>query len=410
VYSAAAEVRPDPMNSPLVKQSYAARLREVWCFQQSQFDQLAILGMQLVSWLIEKKPKRVALIESPLGNTVPVQFLEALAKRRGLLVEIVQWNAPRNDRPRRGRTVEDAAAVCATETGETGDFDLVVLTDESLTGTRFLKLFEALIGPVGKDRLLPIAMFFPDSRRSDLAQHPSRARLVKALEAQAEHIGYTNCHATFSGQRRFRIDGGALAYWPSPVIWSDSGLIAGKRKVNLAFMLIDHFQDIIADLAERNSVYRPYLESAWAVNDRGQMFAFAPGLTQRFFESAARDLPLAEFRDQLWARAKERFPDDYTGNLEAMSRTGVEERYDWLRNAFLARVRKTKKKRPCRQRCTASQHVVRRSGALLLRPRPAATLMRPCTRSPSNETIRSVNGWLIQKMLSRVGERDRLNP
>ncbi len=394
------------MNSPLVKQSYAARLREVWCFQQSQFDQLAILGMQLVSWLIEKKPKRVALIESPLGNTVPVQFLEALAKRRGLLVEIVQWNAPRNDRPRRGRTVEDAAAVCATETG---DFDLVVLTDESLTGTRFLKLFEALIGPVGKDRLLPIAMFFPDSRRSDLAQHPSRARLVKALEAQAEHIGYTNCHATFSGQRRFRIDGGALAYWPSPVIWSDSGLIAGKRKVNLAFMLIDHFQDIIVDLAERNSVYRPYLESAWAVNDRGQMFAFAPGLTQRFFESAARDLPLAEFRDQLWARAKERFPDDYTGNLEAMSRTGVEERYDWLRNAFLEEATRRIGEQRAGTLYNAADTVFSFSSSERA-PQAGRDLDATLYTIPFNETIRSINGWLIQKMLSRVGELDRLNP
>jgi hypothetical protein len=152
----------------------------------SQFDGLAVLGMDLVAWLVKCGLKRVALIESPIGNTVPVQFIAALARKRGLSVEIVQWNAPRNDRANRGRTVEESAAICGAETQ---GFDLVVLIDECLTGTRFLKLFQALIGPVGKDRLLPIAMLFPDSRRGDLTKHPKRASLIKKVEAQGQHIG-----------------------------------------------------------------------------------------------------------------------------------------------------------------------------------------------------------------------------
>jgi hypothetical protein len=76
---------------------------------QGLFKAVAVrmLGVKIVQWLIERKRTRIALIESPLGNTVPAQFLEALAKRRGLSAEIVQWNAPRNDRWRLGRTVED---------------------------------------------------------------------------------------------------------------------------------------------------------------------------------------------------------------------------------------------------------------------------------------------------------------
>lgn len=78
----------------------------------SQFDALAALGMGLVAWLTEQGVRRVALIESPLGNTVPVHFIAALARKRGLSAEIVQWNAPRNDRATRGRTVEESAAIC----------------------------------------------------------------------------------------------------------------------------------------------------------------------------------------------------------------------------------------------------------------------------------------------------------
>jgi hypothetical protein len=52
----------------------------------SQFDGLAVLGMDLVAWLVRCGLKRVALIESPIGNTVPVQFIAALARKRGLSV------------------------------------------------------------------------------------------------------------------------------------------------------------------------------------------------------------------------------------------------------------------------------------------------------------------------------------
>lgn len=209
-----------------------------------------------------------------------------------------------------------------------------MLVDECLTGTRFLKLFQALVGPVGKDRLLPIAMLFPDSRRGDLTEHPQRARLIKAVEAQGEHLGYPNCHVRFSGQRRFQFNGDWV-FWESPVIWGDSDLIAGKRKVNLIFMLIDHYSKIIADLAQNDSVFLPHLTRAWSLDERGRAFVFAPGLVQSTFENFCRDLPLDAFRKGLWARAKERFSEDYNGEIEAMSPTGVWERYDWLRSAFI---------------------------------------------------------------------------
>jgi hypothetical protein len=41
----------------------------------SQFDVLAHLGIDLVNWLAKRNPASIALIESPIGNTVPVQFV-----------------------------------------------------------------------------------------------------------------------------------------------------------------------------------------------------------------------------------------------------------------------------------------------------------------------------------------------
>jgi hypothetical protein len=369
----------------------------------SQFDALVGLGMELVEWLIERRSKRVALIESPIGNTVPVQFFAALAQTKGLTVEIVQWNAPRNDRARRGRTVEEAAKICGEATT---NFDLVVLVDESLTGTRFLKLFQALLGSIGRDRLLPIAMLFPDSTRGDLSQHPRRARLIRAVEAQGLHLGYPNCHQTFVGQRNFQFNGD-WCRWPSPVIWGDSDLIAGKRKINLIFMLIDHYRNIIADLARSESVFRPHLVQAWSLNDRGQAFEFQPGLMQSTFDNINRDLPLDTFRDELWRLGQNRFPEDYDGAIEFMSSAGVQERFDWLRKVFIQQA----VSRIGEQRASFLYYAVDTvfsSSFYEHKPQVGRDLDATAYTISFNKTIRSLNGWLIERLLRRVEERERL--
>lgn len=64
-----------------------------------------------------------------------------------------------------------------------------VLMDECLSGARLNKLFEALVGPVGKQPLLPIAMFFLVSQRPDLDGRLERRRLIKTVEEQGRLIG-----------------------------------------------------------------------------------------------------------------------------------------------------------------------------------------------------------------------------
>jgi hypothetical protein len=86
---------PNYVYPPAVARALEVGAQGLYEVGVSQFDALAGLGTELVAWLTKRRPKRVALIESPLGNTVPVQFIAALAQGRGLSVEIIQWNAPR---------------------------------------------------------------------------------------------------------------------------------------------------------------------------------------------------------------------------------------------------------------------------------------------------------------------------
>jgi hypothetical protein len=319
---------PNARFSPGITQAMEDAADGLLEFGQSQFDTLARVVRDIASWIAAQEPRAVALIESPIGNTLPVQLLSDLLLERKVSHEIVLWNAPRNDRPNKGRTVKQSGKDCAASTR---DFDYVVLVDEVQTGTRFIKLFEALADEVGRDRFFPFAMLFEDTSKPK----PDLTRLNKRLDAQASLIGYPLLRCGFPLLRLFRLDGGNFCKWQSPVVWGDSDLIAGKRKVNLVFMLLDHDIDILEDLGAAESVYRPYLEIAWKQNTLGHAFQFAPGLVQSTFANILKDLPIKEFRQKLHRQARQRFPEDYLGDINLLAKYDVEARSAWLRDAFV---------------------------------------------------------------------------
>lgn len=317
---------------PEVKCAMQAGADGLFKFGQPQFEELANVARDLADWIVRRKTPSVALIESPTGNTVPVQVISDLLRQRGVEASTILWNAPRNDRPSRGRTVTDSARDCASDAK---NFELVILIDDALSGTRLLKLFDALAPEIGPKRLLPIAMFFRDASRPDLDNHPNRKRLLHRLREQQENIGYEKLWRDFPVLPLFKLDWGPPCRWQCPVIWGDSDMIAGKRKVNFIFAMLCHCFDILQDLATPNSVFRPYLEKAWSQNTVGKGFAFSAELLETAFRNIAADLRLPEFREVLRKKAEIRFPDDYTGNIELLEKDGAEQRWRWLAETFL---------------------------------------------------------------------------
>ena len=303
---------------------------------QAQFVTLAREARAIADWLTAREAKSVALVELPIGNSLPVQLLSELLERRGMIVSTVLWNAPRNDRPSRGRTVEQAADDCAAATA---GHDYVVLVDEVLSGSRFLKLSGALGEKVDASRFIPVAMVFSDSFRPALTAHANRTRLKAKLEEQTSKNGYPRPWVEFPVHRLFKIDDGNFVRWPTPAIWGDCEIAAGKRKVNLIFNLLEHFFRLLEDLAAGQSTFRPYLELAWRQNTAGQGFAFVPGAMQSLFVEVVAKLPLDECRNLLREEAKRRFPADYTGGIEVLDRPEAARRFEWIRTHSFRRPR-----------------------------------------------------------------------
>jgi len=295
-----------------------------------QFEKLRLVSSELVDWLSKQASPRAVLVESPLGNCVPVAVLHSLASRAGLTTSVVTWNAPRNDRGGVGRTISDSTASLS---GDVNPGDLIIFADDVITGTRFVKTFDALSRKF-PGRVLPIAMAFKDPMKSATSQDQLkrvRARVSKA----GELLGWTHTFVEFPMLTAFRINAGAPVYWESPIIWGETDLVAGKRKVNLIFNLIDHLFDTLKDLAKPTSKLAKYLFKAWSQSTTGESYAFASGIREELFSKLVSELGANEVRLTLAARGREAYPADFTGAVDSMDEGEVKQRWDWLRETFL---------------------------------------------------------------------------
>ena len=102
-----------------------------------------------------------------------------MAQHAGLKTSVIVWNSPRNDRPADGQTVLDSAKAVASGVNKKA---IVVFIDDAITGTRFVKTYDAL-QKVLRGRILPIAMVFNDltpSRASSTQLERVKARTSKA--------------------------------------------------------------------------------------------------------------------------------------------------------------------------------------------------------------------------------------
>jgi len=359
----------------------------------SQFDALSRLARDIVAWLVERKAKSVALIESPIGNTLPVQHLCDLAQERGLPVSTIQWNAPRNDRSSQGRTIKDAADACISDAAA---FDYVVLIDESHTGSRLIKFYDALLPRIGKHRFLPVAMLFGGPSKKN---GQPRQRLINRLDAQGRRIGFAQLAREFPTLRIFKMDAGPSCKWESTVIWNGSDIIAGKRKVNLIFTILDHCMDILNDLASDPSEYRPFLELAWSQNTSGEAYAFSPRLIQDLFKGIVTELPLTKLRRRLWKLAKERFPNDYVGDIDAVDEADPKERWTWLRTTFLEEAGKCIEAHNAGTAWNAIDTVFAASFPEK-KPQPRKDVDAASYSLPFNETVRAFNLRLRQQLMA----------
>lgn len=365
---------------------------------KSQFTVLRQVASELVSWIAKEGLHPFSIIESPLGNCLPVQVVCDLAEKEGIVGSAIEWNAPRNDRPARGQTINEAAYICAAATK---DSKLVVLLDDAITGTRFGKLFRALVKAIGKDRFLPVVMRFKDPSRDEFAQSVNWERLEKRVREQSGLLKYPNPIVEFPKVETLRIYESQLPLVETPTVWGGSDLIAGRRKLNLIFTLIEHCLSILEDLGAENSKFRPYLNRAWNRDRAGQAFVFPSDVVRSVFQGITNDLKIVQLHEALWAKAKTDFHDDYRGQPFAPTEENATKRWEWLQKAFLDEART----RLDEQRAVLAWKAIDDAFAMTVfehRPRPGRDHDAAAYTFRFNPTIAALNERLREKILAPI--------
>ena len=184
-------------------------------------------------------------------------------------------------------------------------------------------------------------------------------------------------------------------------MWGDSDLIAGKRKVNLIFTLLDHCFGILDDLGADESDFRTYLERAWRQDTTGATYLHSPGLMKSVFRNIIDDLPLKALQSDLWAKAKDRFPEDYRGQPFTMYEEGTIERWSWFREAFVAAAGQ----RLGEQRAVVAWRAIDDTFAASFsdrKPRPSRDHDATPYTFPFNSTITALNCRLRELILASV--------
>lgn len=317
---------------PLVKRVLKDGAEGLFKLGRPQFVRLAKLACELTGWLITRGHKTVTLVEAPLGNTVPVAVMREVAHLRGMNARIVEWGCPRNDRPSKGMTVRDSAKALAT-LPDVSDAEIVLFVDDALTGSRFRKMAGELRRMVGNDRVAVVAVRF--RFHSGTGAKPFNVRDMGTVESWAEVMSLPQGVVDFPALPTFNIDKHGSVYLASAMAWGDVDLVAGKRKTNLVFHLVERFEAIALRLAEPDGECRRFLErELWSRDVRGREFVCTPGLINQVFSRIFEEAPVADLFQKVRASARAAFPDDYLGRRFEFNEAQVRRRSDWLRTCI----------------------------------------------------------------------------
>lgn len=299
---------------------------------RAQFFELARIACSLVDWCVQRGFRNVTAVESPLGNTLPVQVLVEIARQRGLAIRAVEWGCPRNQAAVVGLTVKDSAKAFANNPLIL-QADCVLLLDDVLTGSRLLNMARALRRAVGSARFAAVAMRFRFGNGTGLPDFSRRDLSDIEIWAREQHLPFG--FIDFPELPMFDVDSEGKAFLETALCWGDSDLVAGKRKVNLVFNIIDHYQAITQDLALPESEYLRWLkEVLWRRDDSGSVFVFGAGVVEGLLAGAFQKLPVDTLFARIRREAQRVFPDDYLGNGFAATCKETRRRSNWLKTCI----------------------------------------------------------------------------
>jgi len=303
----------------------------------NQFRDLKKHCETITNFICSNKFKRICIIESPLGNVVPVQVLISLMDEKGIKVNKVSLSLPRNDRSKLGITFNEIIANNILSI--TSDNDLVLYVDDVISGSRFRKIHTALRKEVNdySITLLPCALVFSPHVTPKFVWKPeyskNRSIIRGRLEEIRKELGFSPWFE-IPGLPKIKIDNGLPIVYESPVIWGEQPIVAGMKKVNFVFNIIEQFEAILDDIITNDYKSRDCLLSLWKNDTNGITYIIPEEILSDVFINIREYIDWEEIRKL----AKTVFSIDYVGGIDELQEEDVRARWDWITNEVFRQV------------------------------------------------------------------------
>ncbi len=313
----------EPACPPDVDAIYRWAASELHAYGRLQSFDLADAANRIVQWCRISGIKRVDIIESPLGATLPVRVLEKVLSDSGIQANSHQFLTPRLDKHGIKYSIQRAARDFCKNL-PSGSHP-VLFPDEVLTGTRFLKLYRALSKRLD-NRLLPIAFQTRDAGNP----HPPKAgvaeRLKTALNKERTYFKGLPTRFKFTPALLFYIDDGNPFCASNPFFWTELDVCAGKRKISLVFGLLCAIRGILERLEDPEGEMIGYLCEMWGEASDGTIFSGHESILRERVPVLAKMVKW----DEVEARARETFVTEYEGEAPRLDADGVTDRMEWV--------------------------------------------------------------------------------
>jgi hypothetical protein len=308
---------------PDIGELYRWAAAELYAYGRAQANALTLASRRLLQWCQLSKIEQVAIVESPLGATLPALVIAEILKQGGIRADVHEFLAPRRAEGGGGYSIKEASKVFCRPLREGGY--PVLFPDEVISGTRFLKLHKYLKRHLN-GRLVPIALKGYDWRNPSALTPTTKNRLDAVLFETRVQFQGAPTFFQFPPAAPIHIDDGAPFVASNVFFWSDLDLCAGKRKINLLFALLNEVKVITEDLRNPNGGRLNHLCELWRYSASGQHVIGHDEILRSVVPKLAQRIDWAKLESE----ARSKFQEEYLGNLPALDDAQIAHRLEWV--------------------------------------------------------------------------------
>jgi len=257
--------------------------------------------------------------------------------KAGIKSTVISLSLPRNEKPKLGFTINDI--VIANKHLFEESNDVIIYPDDVISGSRFRKISSSFrkVTNSTPSTFIPCAFVFnklvtPENIRNPINDNDKKILRKRASEIYKQH----NFDPWFEIPElpKIKIDSGLPIVYESPVVWGEQPIVAGMKKCNYVFNIIEQFESILSDIISNTNKSRDILLLLWSYDTNGVHYVISEEVILGVFTKINNSLNWEEIK----SCAKDEYSLDYCGSIHELTPDEAFNRMNWVMDQITKRV------------------------------------------------------------------------